>query len=88
MQQIHEFPQDVLLVGRIVARSAQTSETSRTTRTTRATWSSWSIRAGESSRFVWAAWLGVVIFITMVMSVCSMGRGIGFTSGIVGFHSS
>ncbi len=35
VQQIHDFPQDVLLVGRIVAGSAQTSRTIGTSRSTR-----------------------------------------------------
>ncbi len=79
MQQIHEFLQEVLLIGGVVARSAGTS---RTTRTTGATRTPGTIRA---SGFVWTAWLGVVIFITMVVLVCSVSRGIGFASGIVRF---
>ncbi len=41
-----------------------------------------------SSGPIWAARLGVVIFVTMVALVCCMSRGIGFASGIFGFHGS
>ncbi len=85
-QQIHEFPQEILLVGGVVARSAGTSGTigtSRTSRPTRAAWSPGSIRA---SGFVRNAWLGVVILVTLVVSVCSVSRGIGFASGIIRFR--
>ncbi len=91
MQQIHEFPQEVLLVGGVVARSAGTSGTIGTSRTSRPTGTArtpGSIRASGTSGFVWTAWLGVVIFVTMVMLVCSMNRGIGFASGIVRFRGS
>ncbi len=47
---------------------------------------SWSIRATWSSGFIWAARLGVVLFVTVVVLVCSMSRSIGFASGIVRFH--
>ncbi len=37
---------------------------------------------------LWAwHWLGVVLFVTMVVSVCSVSGGIGFASGFVRFHS-
>ncbi len=92
MQQIHEFPQEVLLVGGVVARSAGTSGgsgtigTSRTSRPTGAAWTPGFVRASRTSGFVWTACLGVVIFVTLVVSVCSMSRGIGFASGIVRFR--
>ncbi len=34
--------------------------------------------AARSSGFILAAWLGVIIFITLVALVCCMSRGIGF----------
>ena len=77
MQQIHEFLQEVLLIGRVVAGAAQTSETIGTSRTSRAT---------RSSRSIWAARLGVVIFVTLVALVCCVSRGISFASGIFGFR--
>ncbi len=80
MQQIHEFLQEVLLVGGVVVRSAGTSRTSRTTG------AAGTIRASGSSGFVWTAWLGVVIFVAMVVSVCSVSRGISFASGIIRFR--
>ncbi len=87
-QQIHEFPQDVLLVGRIVAKSARTSRTTGAAGaagTARATWSFWSVRAARSSWFIWAAWLGVIIFITIVALVCSMSESVSFAPGVIRF---
>ncbi len=56
MQQIHEFPQEVLLVGGVVARSAGTSGASRTIGTSR---TSRPIGA-RTSGSIRTAWLGVV----------------------------
>ncbi len=83
MQQIHEFPQEVLLVGGVVARSTGTIGTSRTTGAAR---TPGSVRASRSSGFIWTARLGVVIFVTMVVSVCSVSRSISFASGIIRFR--
>ncbi len=79
MQEIHEFPQEVLLIGRVVAGPARISRTIGTSRTSGA--------AGTSGS-VWVAWLGVVIFVTLVALVCCVSRGIGFASEIFGFRSS
>ncbi len=86
MQQIHEFPQEVLLIGGVVARSARISGASRTIGTSRTSRPTGAARTSGSSGFVWTAWLGVIIFVTLVVSVCSMSRGIGFASGIVRFR--
>ncbi len=76
-------------LGGVVARSAGTSGasgtigTSRTSRPTGAARSPGSVRA---SGFVRTAWLGVIILVTLVVSVCSVSRGISFASGIVRFR--
>ncbi len=67
-------------LGGVVARSAGTIGTSRTSRPTGAARTSGSVRASGSSGFVWTACLRVVIFITLVVSVCSVSQGIGFAS--------